>query len=233
MDRLEANLKEIRDSIDKVAISCNRDPQSVLLLGVTKTVDIDVIEKAIGLGVKEVGENKPQELARKYDAIGKRVKWHQIGTLQTNKIKYIIDKVELIHSLDRKNLADEINTRADRLDLDVKCLVQVNMSGEESKHGLDPKAVEDFVRYCSESCPRIHIVGMMTMAAAGSSDEDTRTCFRGLRELSRSIDDLGLKNVQMTELSMGMSGDYKIAIEEGSTIVRVGTSIFGKRDYIK
>lgn len=230
---LENNLKEVRDCIDKVAISCNRDPQSVLLLGVTKTVDVDVIEEAIGLGISQVGENKPQELARKYELIGDRVKWHQIGSLQTNKVKYIIDKVELIHSLDRKNLADEINSRADRLDLDIKCLVQVNMSREESKHGVLFEEAVDLVRYCSENCPRIRIVGMMTMAAAGSSDEETRACFRGLRELSESIDSLGLENVQMTELSMGMSGDYEIAIEEGSTIVRVGTGIFGKRDYAK
>ena len=233
MDSLKDNLERVRASINQVALSSNRDPKSILLLGVTKTVDVDVVESAIELGVEEVGENKPQELARKYDIIKDRVKWHQIGSLQTNKVKYLIDKVELIHSLDRVRLADEINLRADKIDRDIKCLVQVNMSGEESKHGLRPSDVEDFVRYCSSNCPRIRIVGMMTMAAADADEKGVRACFRGLRDLSQSIDRLGLDNVKMKELSMGMSGDYKIAIEEGSTIVRVGTSIFGKRDYSK
>lgn len=233
MDSLKDNLQNVKDAIAKAALLANRRPEEILLLGVTKTVDVDVIEEAIGLGIGDVGENKPQELSRKYDAIGDRVRWHQIGSLQTNKVKYIIDKVELIHSLDRVKLADEINHRADKIDRDIRCLVQVNMSREESKHGLNPEDVEDFVRYCSENCPRIRIVGMMTMAAATSNEDDVRRCFRDLRNLSIEIDRLGIDNVHMDELSMGMSGDYKIAIEEGSTIVRVGTSIFGKRDYNK
>lgn len=227
------NLDKVRQNIKDVAQKCGRKPEEILLLGVTKTVDIDVVEEAIELGITDVGENKPQELTRKYEAIGDKVKWHQIGSLQTNKVKYIIDKVELIHSLDRISLAKEIQKRAEKEDLYINCLVQVNVSKEESKHGIYKEDVENFIRECSSNYDRIKIKGLMTMAPFDASREEIRSVFKDLKELSVKISDMNIDNVEMKELSMGMSGDYEIAIEEGATIVRIGTSIFGKRNYNK
>lgn len=227
------NLDKVRQNIKDVAQKCGRKPEEILLLGVTKTVDIDVVEEAIELGITDVGENKPQELTRKYEAIGDKVKWHQIGSLQTNKVKYIIDKVELIHSLDRISLAKEIQKRAEKEDLYINCLVQVNVSKEESKHGIYKEDVENFIRECSSNYDRIKIKGLMTMAPFDASREEIRSVFKGLKDLSVKISDMNIDNVEMKELSMGMSGDYEIAIEEGATIVRIGTSIFGKRNYNK
>lgn len=227
------NLDKVRQNIKDVAQKCGRKPEEILLLGVTKTVDIDVVEEAIELGITDVGENKPQELTRKYEAIGDKVKWHQIGSLQTNKVKYIIDKVELIHSLDRISLAKEIQKRAEKEDLDINCLVQVNVSKEESKHGIYKEDVENFIRECSSNYDRIKIKGLMTMAPFDASREEIRSVFKDLKDLSVKISDMNIDNVEMKELSMGMSRDYEIAIEEGATIVRIGTSIFGKRNYNK
>ena len=227
------NLDKVRQNIKDVAQKCGRKPEEILLLGVTKTVDIDVVEEAIELGITDVGENKPQELTRKYEAIGDKVKWHQIGSLQTNKVKYIIDKVELIHSLDRISLAKEIQKRAEKEDLDINCLVQVNVSKEESKHGIYKEDVENFIRECSSNYDRIKMKGLMTMAPFDASREEIRSVFKDLKDLSVKISEMNIDNVEMKELSMGMSGDYEIAIEEGATIVRIGTSIFGKRNYNK
>ena len=227
------NLDKVRQNIKDVAQKCGRKPEEILLLGVTKTVDIDVVEEAIELGITDVGENKPQELTRKYEAIGDKVKWHQIGSLQTNKVKYIIDKVQLIHSLDRISLAKEIQKRAEKEDLYINCLVQVNVSKEESKHGIYKEDVENFIRECSSNYDRIKIKGLMTMAPFDASREEIRSVFKDLKDLSVKISDMNIDNVEMKELSMGMSGDYEIAIEEGATIVRIGTSIFGKRNYNK
>lgn len=229
MDSISERLSEVKNKIAEAALRSGRSPEDILLLGVTKTVDIDVMKEAIALGISDVGENKPQELSRKYDAIGDVVRWHQIGSLQTNKVKYIIDKVDLIHSLDRVSLAKEINDRAMKKDIYVRCLVQVNISGEESKHGLSREEVFDFIRHCCDNYDRIKIVGLMTMAPFDAQEDEIRSVFRGLKDLSLEIRERGYEGVLMEELSMGMSGDFEIAIEEGATIVRVGTSIFGKR----
>ena len=233
MMSIAKELDKVRQNIADVAKRSGRNPEDILLLGVTKTVDIDVVEEAIELGITDVGENKPQELSRKYEAIGDRVNWHQIGSLQTNKVKYIIDKVKLIHSLDRVSLAKEIQKRAEKEDLYVDCLVQVNISEEESKHGVFKEEAESFIRECASGYDRIRIKGLMTMAPFDASREEIRSVFKDLKDLSVKISDMNIDNVEMKELSMGMSGDYEIAIEEGATIVRIGTSIFGKRNYNK
>lgn len=225
------NINEIKNKISSAAIKAGRNPEDILLLGVTKTVDVDVMKEAIELGITDVGENKPQELNRKFELIGDCVKWHQIGSLQTNKVKYIIDKVSLIHSLDRIGLAEEINRKAEQHGIVVNCLVQVNISRESSKHGLLEEEVETFIRECSEKYKNIKIVGMMTMAPFDVEEDEIRMVFRNLKKLSDKIDSFNIENVEMKELSMGMSQDFEIAIEEGATIVRVGTSIFGKRNY--
>lgn len=231
MGSIKENLSSIRKNIEDAAKKANRSSEDITLLAVTKTVDVDKVKEAMDNGVTSVGENKPQELARKYEFIGDDLKWHLIGSLQTNKVKYIIDKVDMIHSLDRKVLCDEIQKRAEKIDRVINCLVQVNISKEESKHGLEEKDVIDFIKYVSQNYKNIKIKGLMTMAPFTANEDEIRTVFKGLKKLSMEIDNLNIPNVDMDELSMGMSNDYKIAIEEGATIVRVGTSIFGERNY--
>ncbi len=227
---IKDNIMSIKKEINEIKEKCNRQDE-VNLMAVTKTVDVDKVLEAIDAGITDIGENKPQELARKYDAIGDRVKYHLIGTLQTNKVKYIIDKVYMIHSLDRISLCEEIQKRAEKIDRIINCLVQVNISKEESKHGLDREEVIKFVKEVSEKYKNIRVKGLMTMAPFIEDNEEIRKVFKGLKDLSLEIKELELQNVDMDTLSMGMSHDYGIAIEEGATIIRVGTSIFGKRNY--
>lgn len=227
---IKDNIMSIKKEINEIKEKCNRQDE-VNLMAVTKTVDVDKVLEAIDAGITDIGENKPQELARKYDAIGDRVKYHLIGTLQTNKVKYIIDKVYMIHSLDRISLCEEIQKRAEKIDRIINCLVQVNISKEESKHGLDREEVIKFVKEVSEKYKNIRVKGLMTMAPFIEDNEEIRKVFKGLKDLSLEIKELELQNVDMDTLSMGMSHDYGIAIEEGATIIRVGTSIFGQRNY--
>lgn len=229
---IKDNIMSIKKNIDSIRQRCNRQDE-VNLMAVTKTVDVDKVLEAIDAGITDIGENKPQELARKYDEIGNKVRYHLIGTLQTNKVKYIIDKVYMIHSLDRIALCEEIQKRADKIDKVINCLVQVNISEEESKHGLKKEAVIDFVKEVAEKYNNIRIKGLMTMAPFIEDEDDIRNVFKNLKDLSLEINNLRLENVDMDTLSMGMSHDYEIAIEEGATIVRVGTSIFGERNYNK
>ena len=228
---IESNIKKIKDEITSICNDCGRNPEDVNLMAVTKTVDVDAVLEAIEAGITDVGENKPQELARKYEVIGDKVNWHLIGTLQTNKVKYIIDKVTMIHSLDREALCEEIQKRAEKIDRVIDCLVQVNISKEETKHGLYKDDVVEFIKMVSEKYKNIRIRGLMTMAPFTENEDEVREVFRSLKNLSLDIDKLNIPNVFMKYLSMGMSNDYKIAVEEGSTIVRVGTSIFGERNY--
>lgn len=229
---IKDNIMSIKQNIDDIRKESNRQ-EDVNLMAVTKTVDVDKVLVAIDAGITDIGENKPQELARKYEVIGDKVRYHLIGTLQTNKVKYIIDKVYMIHSLDRIALCEEIQKRAEKIDRAINCLVQVNISKEESKHGLEEELVIDFIKEVSSNYKNIHIKGLMTMAPFIDDEAEIRKVFRGLKNLSLQIKDLNLPNVEMDTLSMGMSHDYKIAIEEGATIVRVGTSIFGQRNYNK
>ena len=154
---IKSNIEKIKDEIASICNDCGRNPQEVNLMAVTKTVDVDAVFEAIDAGITDVGENKPQELARKYEVIGDKVNWHLIGTLQTNKVKYIIDKVTMIHSLDREVLCEEIQKRAEKIDRIIDCLVQVNISKEETKHGLYKDDVVDFVKMVSEKYPNIRI----------------------------------------------------------------------------
>lgn len=229
---IKDNIISIKQNIDNIKKESNRQ-EDVNLMAVTKTVDVDKVLEAIDAGITDIGENKPQELARKYEIIGDKVRYHLIGTLQTNKVKYIIDKAYMIHSLDRIALCEEIQKRAEKIDKNINCLVQVNISKEESKHGLEEEAVIDFVKNVSANYKNIHIKGLMTMAPFIDDDEEIRKVFKSLKNLSLKINDLNLPNIEMDTLSMGMSHDYKIAIEEGATIIRVGTSIFGQRNYNK
>lgn len=233
MSNIKENLNYIRNNIKKSTEKSNRKENDVMLLAVTKTVDVDAIQQVIDNGITNVGENKPQELARKYDVLGDKVNWHLIGSLQTNKVKYIIDKVYMIHSLDREVLCEEIQKRAEKINRTINCLVQVNISKEESKHGLEQEDVLAFIENVSKKYKNIRIRGLMTMAPFTEDEKTVRSVFKGLKDLSINIEQKNIPNVSMEYLSMGMSNDYEIAIEEGSTIVRVGTSIFGERNYNK
>ena len=231
MSAIRENLESIKFNIKESANNAKRSSEDITLIAVTKTVDVDKILEAIEYGVTDVGENKPQELARKYDIIGDKVKWHLIGSLQTNKVKYIIDKVHMIHSLDRESLCEEIQKRAEKIDRVIDCLVQVNISKEETKHGLYKDDVVKFIKMVSEKYKNIRIRGLMTMAPFVDDEEVIESVFKGLKDLSLEVESLGLENVYMNTLSMGMSHDYHIAIKNGATIVRVGTAIFGPRNY--
>lgn len=233
MSIIRENLKSIRSNIEDSIKKSNRTDKDVTLIAVTKTVDVDKVLEAIECGVTDVGENKPQELARKFNEIGDKVRWHLIGTLQTNKVKYIIDKVHMIHSLDREALCEEIQKRAEKIDRTIDCLVQVNISKEDSKHGLYEDDVVEFIKNVSSNYSNIRVKGLMTMAPFSDDESEVRYVFKKLKDLSIDIARLDIPNVSMDYLSMGMSNDYKIAIEEGSTMVRVGTSIFGERNYNK
>lgn len=233
MDNIKCNMIDIKNKIDKACELSNRNKEEVTLIAVSKTVDVDAIKEAINSGATDFGENKPQELARKFETIGDDVNWHLIGSLQSNKVKYIIDKVYMIHSIDRLSLCDEIQKRAEKIGKTINCLIQVNISKEESKHGILEENAIDFVKTISKNYPNIRIKGLMTMAPNTDDKELVRSVFKGLKDLAIKIDKENIENISMDELSMGMSNDFEIAVEEGATFVRVGTSIFGQRNYNK
>ncbi len=229
-DDIEHNLRSIRDQIGRAALLAGRSPNDITLVGVSKTVPVERISAAIDLGLCDLGENRVQEAMDKIHALqARQLRWHFIGSLQSNKVKYILPVVHMIHSLDRWSLAQELERRAAKLDIPVKCLVEVNIAGEESKAGLSPAHVQDFVQTVAKDCPHIRIEGLMTVAPYVSNPEEVRPYMRQMKSL---FDVLSRESsgYAMRQLSMGMSGDFAVAIEEGATIVRVGTAIFGRRE---
>lgn len=225
------NLKVIEENINEALIKSGRESDTVEIIAVTKTVDIDRIKEAIDLGLNNIGENRVQELIKKYDILGKGPDYHMIGHLQSNKVKYIIDKVKLIHSLDRISLAKELNKRAKSLNIHANALIQVNVAEEETKFGLKIEEVIPFIENIVAKFENIRIKGLMTIAPFAENPEDVRWVFRSLRQLRDKIANEKYPNVDMDILSMGMTNDYKIAIEEGANMIRIGTGLFGKRNY--
>ena len=224
------NLKSVQASIEQARQnSCEK--QEVTLVAVTKTIDVGPMKEVLKEGVACFGENKVQEILSKYEKFPDTVKWHLIGTLQSNKVKYIIDKVEMIHSLDRISLAKEIDRRAKEIGVVMKCLIQVNISQDESKHGLDKAEALKFIEEVAQNFSHIQVLGLMGMAPFVEDAEEARPYFRQLKGLFEEAKNLNLGTGQMKYLSMGMTNDYTVAIEEGSNMVRVGTGIFGKRNY--
>ena len=219
----------IEKNIEKSLQKSGRIDNKVHLIAVTKTVGIDRIKEALELGLKNIGENRAQELVKKYDIIGDKTNYHMIGHLQTNKVRNIIDKVSLVHSLDRLSLAKELNKRAKKQDLVMDVLIQVNVAEEESKYGLNVDEVIPFLEKILEY-NNIKVKGLMTIAPFAEDPEEIRWVFRDLRRLSEVISSKGYENVEMEFLSMGMTNDYEVAIEEGSNMIRVGTGLFGKRN---
>lgn len=226
------NYLDIERRKNEAARRSGRDPEDVLLLAVTKLHSVEEINEAIDAGATDIGENKVQELLEKYDRV-KPVRWHLIGHLQTNKVKSIIDKVVMIHSVDSLHLAKEIDKRAGNAGLVMDILIEVNSAMEETKSGITVSELEPLVREIADICPNLRIRGLMCIPPYGEDPEISRGYFRGTKALFDGLQrlDLPADRVELTMLSMGMSGDFEVAVEEGSTIVRVGSSIFGKRDY--
>lgn len=229
MLQISDNLKRVREKIAKAASKVGRNPQDIQLVAVSKTVDIKRIQQAIEAGATILGENYIQEARKKIEEIGQDVRWDFIGHLQSNKVKYAVDLFEMIHSVDRLSLAQEINKAAEKKKEEVRILVQVNISGEEAKSGIDPGGVISLVREIA-SLPNLSLEGLMTMPPYFDAPEEARPYFTSLRELRDKILKESIGGISLKELSMGMSGDFEVAIEEGSTLVRVGTAIFGERN---
>ena len=232
MSYLKENLLSIQSEIEAFCKERNMKSDEIKLVAVTKTIDTDRINEVIDLGISDIGENKVQEVTNKYDSIKKGVKWHLIGHLQSNKVKYIIDKVDLIHSVDSLGLAEEINLRAGKIDRIMDILIQVNPADEESKFGIAYEETESFVAKVAE-LPNIRVRGLMTIAPFDEDLEKVRPYFRMMKVKFDALKSMKIENVSMDFLSMGMTGDYMVALEEGANIVRIGTGIFGKRDYSK
>lgn len=226
---IKDNLNKIQEDIDK-ALKNSKYSQDVTLVAVSKTHTASDILAAYDSGIRDFGENKVQELLSKVDVLPQDIRWHLIGHLQTNKVKSIIGKVYLIHSVDSIKLAQIIENYAAKANVTVNILIQVNISHEESKFGIDRSELADMLWQIS-AMHHINVLGLMTIAPETDNAENCRHVFQELKELSIDIDSMNIDNIRMQILSMGMSGDFKVAIEEGSTMVRIGTSIFGARQY--
>ena len=224
------NYRHVLKKVEEACARSGRDPKDVTLIAVSKTKPIEMIEEAMEAGARVFGENKVQELCDKYEQLPKDLHWHLIGHLQRNKVKYIVDKAELIHSVDSLKLAEEISKEALKKNVEVNILIEVNVAEEESKFGVSveetPVLVEEIAKL-----PGIHIHGLMTIAPYTTDPEENRPVFRTLKKLAVDIKKKNIDNVCMDVLSMGMTGDYQVAVEEGATLVRVGTGIFGERNY--
>jgi PLP dependent protein len=230
MTGISANIEHVRRSIAHAATKAGRKPQDVTLVAVTKTVPMGPIEEALQAGINHVGENRVQEAQQKYPFIGNRATWHLIGHLQTNKVKHAVPLFKLIHSVDRLALAEEISQQASKRDMVASVLVQINIAREVTKYGLDPLETFDFLEHLAR-LPGLKVEGLMTIAPYVENPEEVRPVFRELRQQAENIKRLNLPGVGMDVLSMGMTGDFMVAIEEGSTLVRIGTGIFGSRLY--
>jgi len=229
---IHTNLNEVEQNIINACKKAGRSRDEVTLVAVSKTKPVSLLLEAYHAGIRDFGENKVQEMCEKYEVMEKDIKWHMIGHLQTNKVKYLIGKTKLIHSVDSYKLACEIEKHALKHNCDVDILIEVNAANEETKFGL---AVDDVIELVREvaKLPHVHIKGLMTVAPYVVDSEQNRQIFHNIKQLSIDIDNQNIDNVSMNVLSMGMTGDYMVAIEEGATIVRVGTGIFGERDYSK
>ena len=224
------NLEQVRKNIEEACRAVNRDPGEVTLISVSKTKPVSMLQEAYDAGSRDFGENKVQEIMDKYPQLPSDIRWHMIGHLQRNKVKYIVDKVALIHSVDSLRLAETIENEAAKHNVTVPILIEVNVAQEESKFGLKTEEVLSLVESVA-ALPHINIKGLMTIAPYVEDPEENRGIFRTLKKLSVDIAAKNINNVNMSVLSMGMTGDYQVAVQEGATMVRVGTGIFGERDY--
>lgn len=227
---IKSNLSEVHENMKKACEKAGRSEQDVELIAVSKTKPVSALMEAYESGCRIFGENKVQELVDKYEVMPKDIKWHMIGHLQRNKVKYIVDKAALIHSVDSLKLAEEISKEAVKKQVQVSILIEVNVAGEDTKFGVKPEDAEMLVRKIA-ALPGISIKGLMTIAPYVDDPEENRQYFGQLKQLLVDINQKNIDNVSMNVLSMGMTGDYTVAIEEGATFIRVGTGIFGERKY--
>lgn len=227
---LKDNLALVEKNIEEACKRAGRKREEVTLIAVSKTKPVEMLQEIYDAGSREFGENKVQEMCDKIEQLPKDIHWHMIGHLQTNKVKYIVGRTALIHSVDSLHLAKEIQKQAVKADVIVPILVEVNIAEEDSKFGIHS---DETIALVSEiaKLDHLHIEGLMTIAPFVSNPEENRVYFRGIRELAVDINNQKIDNVSMGILSMGMTNDYTVAIEEGSTMVRVGTGIFGERNY--
>lgn len=226
------NLEQVRKNIDEACRMAGRDPKEVTLIAVSKTKPVSMLKEAYDAGARCFGENKVQEIMDKHPQLPEDIQWHMIGHLQRNKVKYIVDKVSMIHSVDSLRLAQTIEQEAAKHNVCVPVLLEVNVAQEESKFGLKMDEVLPLIETIADF-PHIKVQGLMTIAPYVENAEDNRDFFRQLKKLSVDIEAKNINNVSMSVLSMGMTGDYQVAVQEGTTMVRVGTGIFGERNYVR
>ena len=227
---LKDNLKNVEERVQEACDRAGRKREEVTLIAVSKTKPIEMLQEIYDENIRDFGENKVQELCDKIEKMPKDIKWHMIGHLQRNKVKYIVDKVYLIHSVDSLRLAEEISREAVKKQVEVNILIEVNVAQEESKFGTTVEETATLIREIA-TLPGIHIRGLMTIAPFVEDPEENRGYFQKLRQLAVDIGNKNIDNVNVSILSMGMTNDYEVAIEEGATMVRVGTGIFGARNY--
>ncbi len=226
------NINQVKRNIEHACEKSGRNPEEITLIAVSKTKPVSLLEEAYETGCRHFGENKVQELCDKYEVMEKDIQWHMIGHLQTNKVKYLIGKTCLIHSVDSYKLACEIEKQAAKHNVIMDILIEVNIANEETKFGLAKDDVIELIKQVA-LLPHVRINGLMTVAPYVEDSEENRQYFRNIKQLSVDINNQNIDNVSMNVLSMGMTGDYMVAIEEGATLVRVGTGIFGERNYMK
>lgn len=231
MSNLKENYKNVLEIVEKDTIASGRSKEDCVLIAVSKTKPIEMLQEVYDCGCRDFGENKVQEIMDKYDALPKDIRWHMIGHLQTNKVKYIVDKVYMIHSVDSVHLAKEISKEAIKKNVVVKILLEVNVANEESKFGVTSQTALELYNQVAQ-LPNLEICGLMTIAPYVENPEENRQYFVELRNLMVDIAARKTDNNIMYCLSMGMTGDYEVAISEGATYVRVGTGIFGERNYL-
>ena len=224
------NLRLVEENIAAACKRAGRRREEVKLIAVSKTHPVEAVKEAMRCGIRSFGENKVQELKEKMETLGDELDWHLIGHLQTNKVKYVVGKVSLIHSLESIRLAEALEKEALKQGVVVDVLVEVNIAGEDTKFGVLPENVEDFIREVAKF-EHIRVKGLMTVAPIAEESEENRKYFKNLNKIMVDLNSKNIHNVSMSVLSMGMTGDYETAIEEGATLVRVGTGIFGHRDY--
>ena len=227
---LKENLKEVQENILKACEKSGRNPEDVTLIAVSKTKPVPMLQEIYDENIRDFGENKVQELCDKIEKMPKDIKWHMIGHLQRNKVKYVVGRAALIHSVDSVRLAEAIDQEAEKKGIVMPVLVEVNVASEESKFGVRVEECADFIENIAKM-EHISVEGLMTIAPFVENAEENRPVFRKLYQLSVDIKKKNIDNVNMGVLSMGMTGDYEVAIEEGATMVRVGTGIFGERNY--
>lgn len=224
MDEVKSNLQLLRKNVRQACEKIDKNPEDITIIAVTKYVTVERAKQVIDNGISHLGENRLAGFSEKYTALDdENVTWHFIGSLQSRKVKDVIQHVDVLHSLDRKSLAKEINKRSDRV---VPCFVQVNVSGEESKHGISPDKIDEFIEEL-KNYEKVHVIGLMTMAPYVKDEETLRTTFRNLRVIRDRIRENRWDHAPCHYLSMGMSNDYQIAIEEGATHIRIGTNLVG------